>query len=136
MGIKRSLLVLPLSWNNRKGDEYKNVETKFVSEFGKEWVFYHGHPIAFYDIGIILREIIRCEDEKYPNGEGGNYTRKYIAKIMYEYDKTVLQHTKSLSGKNEEYKNKRGEIINGLCRRYCCKSLMVTYIDIVHHIKG
>lgn len=37
---------------------------------------------------------------------------------------------------NDDYKNKRSEIINGLCRRYCCKQLMLTYIDIVHHIKG
>ena len=38
--------------------------------------------------------------------------------------------------KNETYKKKRADIINGLCRRYCCKALMITYIDIVHHIKG
>jgi DNA-directed RNA polymerase subunit N (RpoN/RPB10) len=44
--------------------------------------------------------------------------------------------SQGLTDKNEEYKNKRSEILNGLCRRYCCKSLMITYIDIVYHIKG
>ena len=37
---------------------------------------------------------------------------------------------------NEEFKKQRCDIVNKLCRRYCCKQLMITYIDLVNLIKG
>lgn len=44
--------------------------------------------------------------------------------------------SQGLADKNEEYKRQRGEIINGLCRRICCKEAMITYCDIVQIIRG
>jgi hypothetical protein len=37
---------------------------------------------------------------------------------------------------NDEYKIRRSAVINKLCRRWCCKQQMATYVDIVHIIKG
>lgn len=61
---------------------------------------------------------------------------KKMEKLCDELGVDFDMVSQGLTDKNETYKNKRAEIINSLCRRYCCKSLMVTYIDIVHHIKG
>ena len=41
-----------------------------------------------------------------------------------------------MSDKEGEYKEKRGELINTLCSRICCKKYLISYVDIVHLIKG
>lgn len=38
--------------------------------------------------------------------------------------------------KDNEFKEKRCKLVNGLCRRICCKQLLVTYVDVVQLIKG
>jgi len=36
---------------------------------------------------------------------------------------------------NDEYKKLRQDVINDLCRRYCCKQNMMNYLDLVLMIK-
>lgn len=36
-----------------------------------------------------------------------------------------------LAENNEEYRKGRSEIVNNLCRRYCCKQALITYVDII-----
>lgn len=35
----------------------------------------------------------------------------------------------------ETFSRKRSDIVNKLCRRWCCKQLMVTYLDVSRYIK-
>ncbi len=44
--------------------------------------------------------------------------------------------SQGLADKNEDFKSKRCEIINQLCRRICCKQLLINYVDVVQLIKG
>jgi hypothetical protein len=44
--------------------------------------------------------------------------------------------SQGLADKNETFKQKRCEIVNKLCRRMCCKQLLINYSDIVHLIRG
>ena len=41
-----------------------------------------------------------------------------------------------LGHREEEFKTRRSAVVNKLCRRMCCKQLMLTYVDIVYLIKG
>ena len=41
-----------------------------------------------------------------------------------------------LTDKNKEFVEKRSEIVNKLCRRWCCKQLLITYQNIADKIKG
>lgn len=44
--------------------------------------------------------------------------------------------SQGLADKESEFKEKRCKLVNGLCRRLCCKQLMITYVDVVTLIKG
>lgn len=38
--------------------------------------------------------------------------------------------------KDNEFKERRCKLVNSLCRRICCKELLITYVDVVQLIKG
>ena len=44
--------------------------------------------------------------------------------------------SQGLSDKESEFKEKRCKLVNKLCRRICCKQLMITHVDVVSLIKG
>lgn len=44
--------------------------------------------------------------------------------------------SQGLADKEGEFKEKRCKLVNGLCRRLCCKQLMITHVDVVSLIKG
>jgi DNA-directed RNA polymerase subunit N (RpoN/RPB10) len=44
--------------------------------------------------------------------------------------------SQGLSEKEGEFKSKRCELVNKLCRKQCCKIQMITFVDIVSLIKG
>lgn len=44
--------------------------------------------------------------------------------------------SQGLGDKDSEFKEKRCKLVNGLCRRMCCKQLLITYVDVVTLIKG
>lgn len=59
-----------------------------------------------------------------------------LKKVCEELSIDFEMVSQGLADKNEEYKKKRSEIINSICRRYCCKQAMITYVDLVGLIKG
>jgi hypothetical protein len=44
--------------------------------------------------------------------------------------------SQGLTDKNEHFKKARCDIVNGLCRRICCKQLLINYSDIVQLIRA
>lgn len=44
--------------------------------------------------------------------------------------------SQGLADKEGEFKEKRCKLVNSLCRRICCKQLMITHVDVVSLIKG
>ena len=44
--------------------------------------------------------------------------------------------SRGLGDKEGEYKQRRQEIVNKLCRRICCKQQLITYVSLVSLIKG
>ena len=61
---------------------------------------------------------------------------EYMKKVCEEIGIDFDMISQGLSDKNEEFKKKRCDIVNKLCRRYCCKQYLINYIDIVYLIKG
>ena len=58
--------------------------------------------------------------------------KKICNELGIDFD-TVSQ---GIADQNEDFKTRRSDVINKLCRRYCCKQQMATYVDIVNIIKG
>lgn len=65
--------------------------------------------------------------------------------LVYEYEmKKICDEinvdfdmvSQGLGDKEGEFKEKRSKLVNRLCRRICCKQLLINYIDIVKLIKG
>lgn len=61
---------------------------------------------------------------------------KGMKEICYEMNIDIDMISRGLADKESEFKKKRSKLINGLCRRICCKQLMITYVDVVNLIKG
>lgn len=53
-------------------------------------------------------------------------------KIGVDYDMVSLGRT----DQNKEYVETRAKIVKKLCKRMCCAQTMITYVDMVHLIKG
>jgi DNA-directed RNA polymerase subunit N (RpoN/RPB10) len=58
--------------------------------------------------------------------------RKVCEELGIDFDMV----SQGLVDKNEDFKKKRCDIVNKLCRRICCKQIMITYVDIAQLIKG
>jgi len=58
--------------------------------------------------------------------------RKVCEELNIDFDMV----SRGLTDINEDFKKKRCDIVNNLCRRICCKESMITYVDIVQLIKG
>jgi len=54
-------------------------------ENGTEWL-----P-ALVDLGKILNYIGKCEDRKYPHGEGRNYTKRFITESIESKDSEEIK---------------------------------------------
>ena len=61
---------------------------------------------------------------------------EYMKKICENLNLDFNMVSQGLADKNEEFKKQRCEIIKKLGRRYCCKQALLTYVDVVHLIKG
>ena len=59
-----------------------------------------------------------------------------MKKICEEMGIDADMVSQGLSDKESEFKEKRCALVNKLCRRICCKQLMINYIDLVNLIKG
>lgn len=44
--------------------------------------------------------------------------------------------SRGVSDKDEDYVKARQAIVNKICRHWCCKQLLITYVDLVRLIKG
>lgn len=58
--------------------------------------------------------------------------RKVCEELGIDFDMI----SQGLADKNEDFKKKRCDIVNKLCRRICCKQTLITYVDIAQLIKG
>ena len=60
-----------------------------------------------------------------------------MKKVCEKYNVDYNMVSQGLADRNEDFRNERANIVNSVgCRRYCCKQLLITYVDIVHLIKG
>lgn len=66
---------------------------RVIFEDGTEWL-----P-ALIDLAKILNCIGKCEDQKYPHGEGHNYTKKFITESIEAKD------TEGIKGIYNDYYN-------------------------------
>ena len=56
--------------------------------------------------------------------------RQICSELQLDFD-TISQGI----DQTEEYKIARSNIVNELCKRWCCKQQMITYVDIVNIVK-
>lgn len=69
----------------------------------------------------------------------GNKQLVYEDRMKKVCDETGIDFdmvSQGFADKNEDFKKKRCDIVNSICRRICCKQLLINYIDLVHLIKG
>lgn len=59
-----------------------------------------------------------------------------LKKICTEMNLDFNMVSQGVSDKDPEFVKKRCNLVNNLCRRECCKQQLITYVDIVHLIKG
>jgi len=59
-----------------------------------------------------------------------------LKKICDDMEIDIDMVSRGLGDKEGEYKQRRQEIVNKLCRRICCKQQLITYVSLVSLIKG
>ena len=59
-----------------------------------------------------------------------------LEKICSDLNIDFNMYSLGFSDKNSEFIKKRSDLVNRLCRRECCKQQLITYVDVVHLIKG
>ena len=64
------------------------------------------------------------------------YYEKKMKEVCEELSVDFDMVSRGLSDNESEFKLRRCEIINKLCKRYCCKQLMMNYVNVVNLIKG
>lgn len=68
----------------------------------------------------------------------GNKQLIFESRMKKVYEELDIDHDMVSRGYIDcepELQKKRSDIVNQLCRRYCCKTYMLTYIDVVQYIK-